>query len=57
MRKEKPYANPYLVGMGIGLLLILTFYATGRGLGAVGAFSRVVSGILDLLWELLAVHF
>lgn len=36
MEKTK-YMNPYLAGSLLGLLLILTIYITGRGLGASGA--------------------
>jgi hypothetical protein len=36
------YANPYLAGVGVGLVLIATFVLTGHGLGAVGAYERVV---------------
>jgi uncharacterized protein len=37
----KPYMNPYLAGVLLGLLLILTIYITGRGLGASGAVKSV----------------
>ena len=46
-RKSYPYWNPYLVGVGIGILLVLCFLVTGRGLGAVGAFSSFVSNLVD----------
>ena len=39
----KPYANPYLCGVGIGLVLLAAYAAVGRGLGASGAFSSVVT--------------
>ena len=35
--------NPYLAGVGIGCVLLLTFVVMGRGLGATGAFSAVVA--------------
>lgn len=35
----QPYWNPYLAGVGIGLVLLATFFVMGRGLGATGAFS------------------
>jgi uncharacterized membrane protein YedE/YeeE len=38
-----PYLNPYLAGVGIGLVLLAAFVIIGRGLGASGAFSTVVA--------------
>ena len=35
--------NPYLAGIGIGVALLLAFVIVGRGLGASGAFSSVVT--------------
>jgi uncharacterized membrane protein YedE/YeeE len=35
--------NPYLAGVGIGLVLLVSFLVVGRGLGASGAFSSVVA--------------
>lgn len=34
--------NPYLAGIILGLVLLLSFYLTGRGLGASGAMKSVV---------------
>ena len=42
-RTTQPYANPYLAGVGIGLVLLSAFVMFGRGLGASGAFSSVVA--------------
>jgi uncharacterized protein len=39
----KPYANPYLAGVGLGLVLLAAFVLMGRGLGASGAFSSTVA--------------
>ncbi|HCX22965.1 MAG TPA: hypothetical protein DHN29_13690, partial [Cytophagales bacterium] len=36
------YMNPYLAGIILGLVLLLSFYLTGRGLGASGAMKSVV---------------
>jgi hypothetical protein len=41
----KPYWNPYLVGILLGLVLLATYVVTGRGLGATGAFSSVAAAI------------
>ena len=35
--KPQPYSNPYLVGIGLGLVLLAEFVIMGRGLGASGA--------------------
>jgi uncharacterized protein len=36
------YLNPYLGGVFLGLVLMMTFYFTGRGLGASGAAKSTV---------------
>ena len=41
----RPYWNPYLVGILLGLVLLATYLVTGRGLGATGAFSSVAAAI------------
>ena len=41
--KAKPYSNPYLVGIGLGLVLLSAFVIMGRGLGASGALSTVIA--------------
>jgi hypothetical protein len=48
-KKPFPYLNPYLVGVGIGLLIILSFFVTGRGLGAIGAFSSFATSLLNAI--------
>jgi hypothetical protein len=42
-RPAQPYLNPYLAGVGIGVVLLLAFVVMGRGLGASGAFSTAVA--------------
>ena len=39
----KPYSNHYYVGVALGLVLLATFVIMGRGLGASGAFSTLIS--------------
>lgn len=39
---ETKYMNPYLAGFLLGLVLLMTVYITGRGLGASGAVKSVV---------------
>lgn len=41
--EPKPYSNPYLVGVGLGLVLLASFLIMGRGLGASGAASTLVA--------------
>ena len=41
--REARYWNPYAAGVALGLVLLLTFLVVGRGLGASGAFVRVVA--------------
>lgn len=43
-----PYWNPYGVGFLLGLVLLLTYAATGRGLGATAAFSAVSAWLVGL---------
>jgi uncharacterized protein len=39
----KRYTDPYLAGVGIGLVLLAAYAIAGRGLGASGAFATVVA--------------
>jgi uncharacterized protein len=48
-REPAPYSNPYLAGVGLGLVLLSAFVFVGRGLGASGGVSAVVAGVLDLV--------
>jgi uncharacterized membrane protein YedE/YeeE len=43
----EPYWSPYGVGIGIGLVLLAAFVLVGRGLGASGAFTSLVSVGVD----------
>jgi len=45
--KPKKYRNPYVSGVLLGLLLVLTIYITGDGLGASGAIKSTVIYTLD----------
>lgn len=40
--EKQQYMNPYLGGILLGLLLLLTIFITGRGLGASGAVKSAV---------------
>ena len=48
-RKPYPYWNPYIAGVGIGILIILSFVVTGRGLGAIGAFNGIVASLVHAI--------
>lgn len=41
------YMNPYLAGFLLGLVLLVTIFITGRGLGASGALKSVVVAAVD----------
>jgi uncharacterized membrane protein YedE/YeeE len=46
-KQPRPYLNPYLAGTLLGVVLFLSFYFTGGGLGASAALSHIQTGILD----------
>lgn len=46
MKNPKEYMNPYLAGFLLGLVVIASFYLTGRGLGASGS---VKSGVIEIV--------
>ncbi len=48
MMKTK-YMNPYLAGLLLGTVLLLSFFFTGRGLGASGAVKSVVVAAVDVV--------
>jgi uncharacterized membrane protein YedE/YeeE len=39
----QPYWNPYVCGIGLGLVLLAAFVVMGRGIGASGAMTSVVA--------------
>jgi hypothetical protein len=43
----RPYASPYLAGIGVGLALLAAFVLVGRGLGASGAVASTVTAGID----------
>ena len=49
VREAAPYMNPYLAGVGLGLVLLAAFVVMGRGLGASGAFSSLVAWLVGLV--------
>lgn len=46
-RLAQPYMNPYVAGIGLGLVLLASFVVMGRGLGASGAFSATAAWALN----------
>jgi hypothetical protein len=40
--------NPYLAGIGLGLVLLAAFVLVGRGLGASGAFNSTIAWLVSL---------
>lgn len=53
---SKSYLNPYFGGVLLGIVVILTFYITGRGLGASGAAKSTVVTTLDVVAPGYAKH-
>ncbi|MEO8277510.1 MAG: YeeE/YedE thiosulfate transporter family protein [Thermoanaerobaculia bacterium] len=49
MKPSRPYSDPYLAGVGLGLVLLVAIVATGHGLGASGAFATTAAGIVAAL--------
>lgn len=45
-RSPRPYADPYIAGVGLGLVLLAAFAFAGRGLGASGAFGSTAAGVV-----------
>jgi uncharacterized membrane protein YedE/YeeE len=41
--RARPYASPYLAGVGIGLVLLMAYATVGRGIGASGGFTSIAA--------------
>jgi uncharacterized membrane protein YedE/YeeE len=41
MSEQKPFWDPYVAGIALGLVLLASFVLTGRGLGASGTFKHL----------------
>ena len=46
---KKPYANPYLAGIMLGVVLFGAFFLTGTGLGASGSIARLTVSVEDVV--------
>lgn len=48
-QRARPYMNPYLAGMLLGVVLFLAFFISGNGLGASGGLNRMVVYVQNLI--------
>ena len=46
MKQPKKYMNPYLAGFLLGLVILASFYFTGRGVGASGAAKSTITTVV-----------
>ena len=46
-KPAQPYWNPYVAGVGLGLVLLAAFVVMGRGLGASGAVASTITAGLN----------
>jgi len=47
-REAKPFTNPYVAGLFLGLVLFASFFLTGNGLGASGGLNRILVFVEDI---------
>jgi uncharacterized protein len=47
--RSKPFWNPYLAGVLLGLVLLATYLVTGRGLGATAGFAALATWIAGIV--------
>ena len=47
--KKKPYMNPYLAGVLLGVVLLMAMFLSGRGLGASGGIKYCVVSVVDAI--------
>ena len=45
----RAYADPYLAGVALGLVLLMAYVIVGRGLGASGAFASVAAAAVNFV--------
>jgi len=43
------YANPYVIGVVLGLVLLFSFYTMGRGVGSSASFARIATAGVNLV--------
>lgn len=49
-KEPKPYSNPYLAGVLLGLTLLASFLILGAGLGASGGLARIAAFLEGLIF-------
>jgi uncharacterized membrane protein YedE/YeeE len=49
LSEKKPFMNPYLAGVLLGIVLFGAYFLTGTGLGASGGMARLVAAGQDLV--------
>lgn len=49
MKNTRSYMNPYLAGFLLGLVILFSFYLTGAGPGASGAYKRVLAKVEQVI--------
>jgi len=47
--RARPYVNPYFAGVLLGLVLFISFFLTGNGLGASGGIQRILVSVQDVV--------
>ncbi len=40
---DRRYANPYVIGVMLGMVLLFSFYTMGRGLGSSSTFAKITA--------------
>lgn len=48
MSAKQPYANPYVAGVALGLVLLTAFAVMGHGIGASGAIASTVAAGVEV---------
>lgn len=46
---KRPYSDPYLAGIGLGLVLLAAYVFAGRGIGASGAFTSTAADVVHAI--------
>lgn len=46
--KPRPYMNPYIAGVGLGFVILITFILVGRGIGVSGAIAKSSATLIDV---------
>lgn len=48
-KNPKPYMNPYFAGILLGVVLYISFFIFGHGLGASGGVAKIAGSVIDLV--------